>query len=47
MDYTNYSKKGLPPAYEVEFTDPDGVTAAVVTVAEKDLEVVWRQDLNK
>ncbi len=42
MDYTKYSDKDLPPAYEVEFMDSDGVTQAVVTIYEKDLEVVWR-----
>lgn len=42
MDYTKYSDKSLPPAYEVEFTDGHGVTLAVVTVYEEDLEVVER-----
>lgn len=31
-----------PPAYLVEFADPDGVTRALITVAADDLEVVWR-----
>jgi Domain of unknown function (DUF4926) len=42
VDYTTFSNKDLPPAYEVEFMDSDGVTQAVVTVYEKDLEVVLR-----
>jgi hypothetical protein len=40
MDYTEHSTGDLPPAYEVEFTDSDGVTLALVTVSEDDLEVV-------
>ncbi|WP_081968225.1 DUF4926 domain-containing protein [Mycobacterium kyorinense] len=44
MDYTKYSDRDLPPAYEVEFADSDGVTQALVTVAENDLEVVRRPD---
>jgi hypothetical protein len=47
MDHKKYSNKDLPPAYEVEFMDSDGVTQAVVTVYENDLEVVWRQDSYK
>jgi hypothetical protein len=47
IDYTTFSKKDLPPAYEVEFMDSDGVTQAVITVYEDDLEVVWRQDSDK
>jgi hypothetical protein len=43
MDYTDFDKD-LPPAYEVEFMDSDGVTQAVITVSKNDLEVVWRQD---
>jgi hypothetical protein len=31
----------------VEFMDTDGVTQAVVTLHEDDLEVVWRQDSDK
>jgi hypothetical protein len=42
LDYTKDSDKSLPPAYEVEFTDGHGVTLAVVTVYEEDLEVVSR-----
>lgn len=29
-----------PPAYEVEFTDPEGITLALVTLVETDLEKV-------
>jgi hypothetical protein len=29
-------------ALRVEFTDADGVTQALVTIAGEDLEVVWR-----
>ncbi len=42
MDYAKYSTKDLPQAYEVEFADEDGVTQALVTVLEADLEVVRR-----
>jgi hypothetical protein len=42
FDYTKDSDKDLPPAYEVEFTDGHGTTQAVVTVDEKDLQVVSR-----
>lgn len=34
--------RGAHPAYLVEFADSDGVTQALVTVREEDLEVVWR-----
>jgi hypothetical protein len=44
MDYTEHSAGDRPAAYEVEFTDADGVTQALVTVAEEDLEVVSRAD---
>ncbi|POX90225.1 hypothetical protein C3469_03095 [Mycobacterium kansasii] len=47
LDYTKYSDGDLPPAYEVEFADADGVTRALVTVCEDDLEVVWRPDPEK
>jgi hypothetical protein len=48
MDYTTFPNKDLPPAYEVEFIDDDGITTlAVVTVYEKDLEVVWRYKKDK
>jgi len=40
MDYTELSNTDLPAAYEVEFTDSHGVTQALVTVSEDDLEVV-------
>lgn len=40
MDYTKHSNDR--PAYEVEFTDADGVTQALVTLAEDDVQVVWR-----
>jgi hypothetical protein len=42
MDYTKHSNLNLPAAYEVEFVDSEGVTQALVTVAEEDLEVVSR-----
>ncbi|WP_055400545.1 MULTISPECIES: DUF4926 domain-containing protein [unclassified Mycobacterium] len=41
MDYTTGSE-GARRAYEVEFCDGDGITRALVTLAEDDLEVVWR-----
>ncbi|CAN5720328.1 hypothetical protein BH10ACT9_BH10ACT9_44000 [soil metagenome] len=44
MDYSKHAVRDLPPAYEVEFADADGVTQALVTVPESDLEVVWRED---
>lgn len=44
MDYTKHSDRNLLPAYEVEFVDSSGTTRALVTVAEEDLEVVWRPD---
>jgi hypothetical protein len=45
VDYTKYdyaksSGKSLRPAYEVEFADAHGVTQALVTIYEDDLEVV-------
>lgn len=42
LDYTKYSNQDLPPAYEIEFTDAAGITQAVATVSEDNLEVVWR-----
>jgi hypothetical protein len=42
MDYSKHSDEKLPAAYEVEFVDSEGVTKALVTVAEDDLEVVSR-----
>lgn len=44
MDYTKSSNADLPSAYEVEFADADGITQALVTLSEDDLEVVWRPD---
>jgi hypothetical protein len=44
MDYAKHSDRNLPLAYEVESADADGVTEALVTVAEEDLEVVWSPD---
>ncbi|MGV0076968.1 DUF4926 domain-containing protein [Mycobacterium colombiense] len=44
MDYTKSSDADLPPAYEVEFSDADGITQALVTLSEDDLEVAWRPD---
>lgn len=46
MDHAKYSAEDLPPAYEVEFADADGVTQALVAVSGDDLEVVWRPDPN-
>jgi hypothetical protein len=46
MDYGKYAepgKKDLAIAYEVEFMDAGGDTLAVDTIAESDLEVVWRE----
>jgi hypothetical protein len=40
----DYQRAGVPRAYLVEFADADGVTQALVTVAEEDLEVVSRPD---
>jgi hypothetical protein len=47
MDHTKYDHpkhtgKSLPPAYEVEFFDAHGITLAVVTILDEDLEVVQR-----
>jgi hypothetical protein len=42
VDYTKYSDGALPPEYEVEFANSDGITQALVTISEDDLEVVWR-----
>ena len=39
-----YRDPGLPPAYEVEFADDDGVTQALVTLKQGDVEVTWRAD---
>jgi hypothetical protein len=33
---------GLPRAYEVEFSDSDGVTLAIVVLEQSDIEVTWR-----
>jgi Domain of unknown function (DUF4926) len=40
FDYAKYGGKNLRPAYEVEFADAHGVTQALVTIYEDDLEVV-------
>lgn len=42
MDHSKYADKSLPATYEVEFFDSKGVTQAVVTVYEEDLQVVSR-----
>jgi hypothetical protein len=42
LDYTNYSDKDHPPAYQVEFVGSDGFTQALVTIPEGYLEVVSR-----
>ncbi|MCV7345369.1 DUF4926 domain-containing protein [Mycolicibacterium rhodesiae] len=39
-----YRDPGLPPAYKVEFADEDGVTQALVTLKDDDVEVTWRAD---
>ena len=39
-----YRDPGLPPAYEVEFADDDGVTQALVTLKDDDVEVTWRAE---
>jgi hypothetical protein len=39
-----YRDPGLPPAYEVEFADDDGVTQALVTLKDGDVEVTWRAE---
>lgn len=44
VDYTKDSDKSLQAAYEVEFSDADGFTLALVTVSGDDLKVVWRKD---
>jgi hypothetical protein len=38
----DFQSNDLRPAYLVEFADPDGVTQALVTVPEGNLDVVWR-----
>jgi Domain of unknown function (DUF4926) len=40
FDYAKYTGQSLRPAYEVEFADAHGVTHALVTIYEDDLEVV-------
>ncbi|WP_431237448.1 DUF4926 domain-containing protein [Mycolicibacterium aichiense] len=42
-----YRDPGFPPAYEVEFADEDGVTRALVTLKEGDVEVTWRADTDQ
>jgi hypothetical protein len=39
-----YRDPGLPSAYEVEFADADGITQALVTLKDDDVEVTWRAD---
>jgi Domain of unknown function (DUF4926) len=39
---TDFQSNDLRPAYLVEFADPDGVTQALITVPEDNLDVVWR-----
>ena len=38
----DYQRCDVPRAYLVEFADSDGVTQALVTVAEEYLKVIWR-----
>jgi hypothetical protein len=40
----DYQTPDVPRAFLVEFADSDGITQALVTVAEDDLEVIWRPD---
>jgi hypothetical protein len=40
----DFQRQDVPRANLVEFADSDGVTQALVTIAEADLEVVWRPD---
>jgi hypothetical protein len=42
IDYTRFTDKSLPSAYEVEFADSHGITVAFATLSEDDIEVVWR-----
>lgn len=42
MGYGMYSKADKPAAYEVEFSDADELTQALVTMLGSDLEVVRR-----
>lgn len=42
MEYTKYPRQNDRPAYEVELSDADGVTLALVTLVEDDVDVVWR-----
>ena len=46
MDYTQYPPEEAPASYEVEFTNTDHETLAVVTVREEDLQVVNRRGLS-
>ncbi|MFD9829295.1 DUF4926 domain-containing protein [Tsukamurella tyrosinosolvens] len=46
MDYTQYRPEEAPVSYEVEFTNTDHETLAVVTVREEDLQVVNRGGLS-
>jgi hypothetical protein len=41
-DFSTEAWGDLPAEYLIEFADPDGVTQALVTVGEENLEVVWR-----
>jgi Domain of unknown function (DUF4926) len=47
IDYTQYSGVDLAPAYEVEFADSDGITQALVTLSEDDIEVAPASDSNE
>jgi hypothetical protein len=38
----DFQSNDLRAAYLVEFADPDGVTQALITVPEDNLDVVWR-----
>ncbi|HYB39029.1 MAG TPA: DUF4926 domain-containing protein [Mycobacterium sp.] len=47
VDYTKYWDGDVPPEYEVEFADSDGITQALVTLSGDDLEVVSRPGYGK
>ncbi|OBB62885.1 hypothetical protein A5758_24780 [Mycobacterium sp. 852014-50255_SCH5639931] len=42
MDYAKLSDQNDCAAYEVEFSDADDITQAVVMLFADDLEAVWR-----
>jgi hypothetical protein len=42
MEFAKTSGGAVQRQYEVEFVDDDGVTLALATVLQDDLEVVWQ-----